>query len=174
MFAGHISKVVQAKCVLCHVSGGVAGTTRVQFARASEANHETRNREVFEDFIDEVDGGAALILNKVQGVGHGGGVQVAAGSDEYGHLERFLALLGETVAPVAITPQTLFDPVTLAPVRKTLRRAALIFAGRIPTDAEYAAAQRGRPPPPFARRYAASWPDPSSTSSSSAAPTTGY
>ena len=142
VFAGHISKVVQAKCVLCHVSGGVAGATRVQFARASEVNHETRNLEVFEDFIDEVDGGATLILNKVQGVGHGGGVQVAAGSDEYGHLERFLALLGETLAPVAITPQTLFDPVTLAPVRKTLRRAALIFAGRIPTDAEYAAAQR--------------------------------
>ena len=43
---------------------------------------------------------------------------------------------------VAITPQTLFDTVTMAPARKTLRRAALIFAGRIPTDTEYAAAQR--------------------------------
>ena len=31
----------------------------------------------------------------------------------------------------------------MAPTRKTLRRAALIFAGRIPTDAEYAAAQGG-------------------------------
>ena len=54
-----------------------------------------------------------------------------------------MGLLGQDVTTVAITPQTLFDTVTMAPTRKTLRRAALIFAGRNPTDAEYAAAQRG-------------------------------
>jgi len=52
-------------------------------------------------------------------------------------------LLGEDVTPVTLTPQTLFDTVRMAPLRKTLRRAALIFAGRIPTDEEYAAAQGG-------------------------------
>ena len=82
-------------------------------------------------------------MNKIQGVGHGGGKQVAAGTAEFTAMERFLALLGKDVTSVAITPQTLFDTVTMAPARKTLRRAALIFAGRNPTDAEYAAAQRG-------------------------------
>ena len=85
----------------------------------------------------------SYILNKIQGVAHGGGVQVPAGSDEFADMERFLQLLGEAVTPVTLTPQTLFDTVQMAPLRKTLRRAALIFAGRIPTDAEYAAVQRG-------------------------------
>ena len=44
---------------------------------------------------------------------------------------------------MTLTPQTLFDTVRMAPARKTLRRAALIFAGRVPTQKEYAAAQGG-------------------------------
>ena len=74
---------------------------------------------------------------------HGGGTQVPAGTPDYENMERFLRLLGEDVKPVTLTPQTLFDTVTMAPARKTLRRAALILAGRTPSDEEYAAAQRG-------------------------------
>ena len=61
-----------------------------------------------------------------------------------GHLTN-LSTVPETVAASdgPLTPQTLFDTVRMAPARKTLRRAALIFAGRIPTEAEYAAAQGG-------------------------------
>ena len=58
-------------------------------------------------------------------------------------MERFLGLLGESVARTRLTPETLFDTVVLASDRKTLRRAALIFAGRIPTDEEYAAVEGG-------------------------------
>ena len=110
---------------------------------SSQSDHEAHNLRTFETFLAEVDDGASLILNKIQGVAHGGGVQVAAGSDEFADMERFLELLGEDVTPVTLTPQTLFDTVRMAPLRKTLRRAALIFAGRIPTDEEYAAVQRG-------------------------------
>ena len=74
---------------------------------------------------------------------HGGGVQVAAGTAEFADMERFLGLLGEGVERAPLTPQTLFDTVTMAPARKVLRRAALIFAGRIPTDEEYAAVEGG-------------------------------
>ena len=42
-----------------------------------------------------------------------------------------------------MTVETLFDTVVMASPRKTLRRAALIFAGRIPTGAEYAAVEGG-------------------------------
>ena len=149
VFAERISgPVVQGKCILCHVDGGVAGATRLLFVGASSANHEARNLKVFEDFIAkvedaEVEDGATYILNKIQGVAHGGGVQVANGTPEFADMQRFLGLLGEGVESAPLTPQTLFDTVTLASPRKTLRRAALIFAGRIPTDAEYAAAERG-------------------------------
>ena len=135
--------IVQGKCIVCHIEGGVAGPgqARLQFVQASNPNHETLNLRAFEVLIAEVDEGAGYILNKIQGVAHGGGVQVAAGTPEYADMERFLGLLGEDVKPVTLTPQTLFDTVTLASPRKTLRRAALIFAGRTPTDAEYAAVE---------------------------------
>ena len=142
VFAEFISEpVVQSKCVNCHVKGGQAGATRLLFVPSSTPDHEAYNLGVFEDFLAKQEGGADYVLNKIQGVGHGGGVQVAAGTPEYGDMERFLRLLGEEVSSTPLTPQTLFDTVTMAPTRKTLRRAALIFAGRIPTDAEYAAAQ---------------------------------
>ena len=144
VFAARISEpVVQGKCVLCHTAGGVAGATRVHFERASDPEHEALNLKVFEDFIAEEDDGAQYLLNKVQGVAHGGGVQVAAGTEEFTALERFLGLLGEDVTADSLTPRTLFDTVAMAPARKTLRRAALIFAGRNPTEAEYAAVAGG-------------------------------
>ena len=84
-----------------------------------------------------------MILNKIQGVSHGGGAQVPAGTADFAQMERFLGKLDEDVVPAAITVETLFDPVRMAPLRKTLRRAALIFAGRIPTDEEYASIYTG-------------------------------
>ena len=144
VFREHISgPIVQGQCIACHVAGGVSGNTRLVFVPSSDPDHEGHNLRTFETFLAEVDDGASLILNKIQGVAHGGGMQVAAGSDEFAAMERFLRLLGEAVTPVALTPQTLFETVRMAPLRKTLRRAALIFAGRIPTDEEYAAVQRG-------------------------------
>ena len=144
VFAERISgPIVQGKCIACHIPGGLAALTRLHFVGASAADHVAHNLGVFENFVSEVEDGATLILNKIQGVAHGGGVQVAAGTAEFADMERFLGLLGEDVTSAPLTPQTLFDTVKLAPPRKVLRRAALIFAGRTPTDAEYAAAERG-------------------------------
>ena len=135
--------IVQSKCINCHVDGGLAESTRLRFLPSSNPDHEAHNLQLFEDFIAEVDGGANVVLNKIRGVAHGGGIQVAAGTAEYEDMEYFLRLLGEDVSSVTLTPETLFDTVEMAPAAKVLRRAALIFAGRIPTDAEYAAAQQG-------------------------------
>ena len=144
VFREHISgPIVQGKCIVCHVEGGMSGNTRLVFVRESDPDHEAHNLEEFENFLDEVDDGASYILNKIQGVAHGGGAPVPAGSDDYKNMERFLRLLGEDVTSAPLTPQTLFDTVTMASVRKTLRRAALIFAGRIPTEEEFSAAERG-------------------------------
>ena len=144
VFAERISgPIVQGKCIACHVEGGVSGNTGLVFVRDTDPDHEAHNLGVFEEFLDEVDDGASYILNKIRGVAHGGGMPVPAGTPEFADMERFLGLLGEDVKPVTLTPQTLFDTVTMASPRKTLRRAAIIFAGRTPTDAEYAAAERG-------------------------------
>ena len=139
LFSQHISEpVVQSRCIACHVAGGVSGNTRLVFAPSTTADHEALNLATFEDFLSEVESGASVILNKIQGVSHGGGAQVPAGSADFAQMERFLGKLDAEVVPATITVETLFDPVRMAPLRKTLRRAALIFAGRIPTEEEYA------------------------------------
>ena len=149
IFHNHISEpIVQSRCVNCHVQGGLSGHTRLVFVRrsaASEVDYEALNLGAFENLLDDLadEGGGSYILNKIQGVSHGGGVQVPAESADFANMQRFLGLLGQPVTMAKVTPDTLFDTVVLASNRKTLRRAALIFAGRIPTDAEYAAVESG-------------------------------
>ena len=122
VFRTLISPIVQSKCINCHVEGGVSGNTRLVFVTDADADHLATNLSVFETFLDEVEDGADLILNKVQGVGHGGGIQLAAGTDDFSSMERFLGLLeGEEVGPVAITPANLFDGVKMASRRNILR-----------------------------------------------------
>ena len=138
--------VVQAKCVNCHVQDGQSGHTRLVFVRSSDtADHEELNLQIIRTFLVAVadEGGGSYILNKIQGVQHGGGAQVPVDSPDFANMERFLRLLGEEIVPAPLTPRTLFDTVVLASPRKTLRRAALIFAGRIPTDEENAAVEAG-------------------------------
>ena len=145
VFADRISgPIVQTKCIFCHVEGGAATLTDLKFVRTSNPDHEALNLQTFKDFLADSEHDGKYILDKIQGgLGHGGGPQVQVDSPEFADMERFLGLLGEDISSGSITPATLFDTVRMAPARKTLRRAALIFAGRIPTDAEYAAAQRG-------------------------------
>ena len=148
IFHDHISApIVQSRCVNCHVQGGVSGHTRLVLVRSTETDHETLNLRAFADLLDAVagEGGVTYVLNKIQGVAHGGGVQVAAGSADFVNMQVFLGLLGggSGSAMAALTPRTLFETVVLASNRKTLRRAALIFAGRIPTAEEYAAVEGG-------------------------------
>ena len=145
LFLNHISgPIVQAKCVNCHVEGGVSGHTRLILHPSSNPDHGTLNLAMFENFLANVEDGASLILNKIQGVSHGGGVQVPAGSDDFANMESFLGLLGYGEdSGLDLTPETLFDTVTMASPGKTLWRAALIFGGRIPTREEREAVDNG-------------------------------
>ena len=144
-FLNHISSpIVQAKCVNCHVEGGVSGHTRLILHPSSNPDHGTLNLGVFKNFLADVEDGATLILNKIQGVSHGGGIQVPAGSDDFANMETFLSLLGygEDSGP-DLSPETLFDTVTMASPGKTLWRSALIFGGKIPTREEREAVDNG-------------------------------
>ena len=137
IFRNYVSdQVVQAKCVNCHVEGGVSGHTRLVLSASSVDGHEALNLAAFENFLSSVERGSDLILNKIQGVAHGGGMQVLAGSVDFANMERFLRLLGGETSSSALTPETLFDGVTMASPGKTLRRAALLFAGRLPRPGE--------------------------------------
>ena len=139
------ARVVQAKCVNCHVREGASAHTRLVFRPASSAGHEAANLEAFRAFVASVGEGADTILNKIRGIAHGGDVQVPAGSADFADMERFLRLLERESGAPGLSPDTLFDGVTMASPAKTLRRAALIFAGRLPSAAETASVGGGRP-----------------------------
>ena len=138
LFSDYISTpVVQSKCIYCHVEGGASGHTRLVLTAQDVEGHEATNLAVFQNFLDTVEGGADLILNKVQGAeAHGGGVQVVAGSTDFANMEQFLRALGGETTSGLLSPDTLFNGVTFASSARTLRRAALLFAGRLPTQAE--------------------------------------
>ncbi len=138
LFNDYISgPIVQSRCINCHVEGGASGHTRLVLTPQDVAGNEAANLAAFQHFLDTVEGGADLILNKIQGAeAHGGGVQVVAGSTEFANMERFLRALGGETTSGALSPDTLFDGVTMASPVRTLRRAALLFAGRLPTQAE--------------------------------------
>lgn len=134
--------IVQSRCINCHVEGGASGHTRLVLTPSAVEGHEATNLAVFQDFLGNVENGADLILNKIQGAeGHGGGVQVPAGSTDFANMERFLRALGADVT--SVSPETLFEGVTMASPARTLRRAALLFAGRLPTPAEVKAVTSG-------------------------------
>ena len=138
------SPIVQSKCVTCHVEGGASGNTRLVFVTDADADHLSKNLNAFRSLLESVNDatgdGADYVLGKIQGVSHGGGVQVAAGTDEFDNMRRFLELLGGTGdrGPQSITAKNLFETVRMESPRRTLYRAAMIFAGRVPTAEELA------------------------------------
>ena len=88
LFLNYISSpIVQAKCINCHVEGGRSGRTRLVFQPSSTPDHGARNLSTIEHFLATVDDGANRILNKIQGMRHGGGVQVPAGSADFDNME---------------------------------------------------------------------------------------
>ena len=136
--------IVQSKCVNCHVEGGVSGYTRLVFQPSSNPDHAAVNLAAIKNFLATVEDGANRILNKIQGVGHGGGVQVPAGSDDFANMQSFLGLLGYGGgADPGLSPATLFDTVTMASPGRTLWKASLIFGGTIPTGEEREAVDNG-------------------------------
>ena len=144
VFRDHLSnQVIQSRCVKCHVQGGLSDYTRLVFESSSVADHSSRNLAALEAFVSTVPSGADIILDKIRGVAHGGAVQVPAGSADFANMERFLRLLDGATGGSALSPETLFDGVTMSSPAKTLRRAALVLAGRMPTESEVASVGDG-------------------------------
>ena len=91
--------IVQLKCVTCHVLGGPSDHTPLVFMLASDDDgHLTTNFNVFKDYLadreHDDDSPMNVILDKIQGNRtHEGGVQVAADSEDFHNMERFLELL---------------------------------------------------------------------------------
>ena len=143
-FEALISPIVQSKCVNCHMEGGQSGHTPLVFVKDADEDHLAMNLKEFRDYLAEKEDGAATILDKIRGArGHGGKDPVPAGTDGYVGFQRFMELLGAEVERSDVTVANLFEGVRFESPRRTLWRAAIVFAGRIPTDEEYSSIESG-------------------------------
>lgn len=137
--------VIQNSCINCHVQGGLAANTALVYQPATTPDYQQTNFDIIENFVLSDDANASLLLSKARGVAHGGGAQLPSSSEGYGELARLLELMGQDSACTGSCGQKsdFFAGVLLSSPEKTLRRAAIIMAGRLPTAEETAAVRAG-------------------------------
>ena len=139
-------QIVQSKCIVCHIDGGLARNSSLQFAHRNELAAEN-NFDTLKNFLDSQEGGIDYILDTASGGNnHPGGVQLSKNSDQYKVFENVLRSIANGAIGSIITFGTpevvrkselsLFDGAVHESKTRTLRRAAIILAGRLPTDEE--------------------------------------
>ena len=128
------TSIIQSSCITCHVPGGIAGNTNLLFETTNPTS-DVANYQQFEAFVGTSISVQNLVLSKVSGNNHGGGNQLPFGSAGYNDLESFLNLLTNNVSPPT-APSEFFAAVNLQPRASTLRKAAIMLAGRLPTSSE--------------------------------------
>jgi len=135
--------IVLAKCSLCHVAGGAASSSRLQFIKDDALDQ--KNFDLFKTFYQQLGaGGYDYVLAKVSGgKGHIGGMQLPAGSSDYQKMATLLDLIDGAGSSGKPDAQALFNGVILQNSADTLRDAALLLVGRLPTAAETAAVATG-------------------------------
>jgi len=137
--------VIQSRCIACHVEGGIGRSTGLVFQRETTAS-TLNNFNVFDSFLDTRDDALAYILSKASGTNHTGGIQLPKGGADYNNLQEFLATLTDSAGSNSSPSNSgdFFSAVTLQSNVATLRRAAIMLAGRLPTDAEIAQVTSGK------------------------------
>ncbi len=142
------STIIQTKCIVCHFSGGVATTSGLILQQSLQADYQLNNYNTLIDYIANTPNGAERLLAKPQGFdNHGGNVQLIAGGSDF---DLFSAFVSSAIADIeakaggiTVTVSAIFADVMPANNAEILRRAALLLAGRLPTDAEIAAVSEG-------------------------------
>jgi hypothetical protein len=129
---------LEPQCLTCHnVQGPAAQSSFVLERPGVRADAMSRNFEIVRAMAEQ--SGPAmrpLLLKKPTGeAAHGGGEVISTTSDSYRRLEEFVRRLDEPTDCEGQEVDVLED-VQLEPAYKTLRRFTLLFARRLPTDAE--------------------------------------
>lgn len=138
--------IVQSKCIVCHTSTGVASSSALHYVNSSVEGFQQTNYNALINYIETVPNGASLILSKPQGLSaHGGGVQLATGTNELADWLSFVDSAQNDIASngSGTNQQSIFAAVAKMDNEQTLRKAALLYAGRLPTEQEIASISSG-------------------------------
>ncbi len=123
--------VLQQSCVDCHRAGNLASTTKLVFDPSSSRNSFARLFNYSDDSEQ-----AQLLLDKPSGrTIHGGGENFADDSASY---QALVSWLGdkENFGQCQGVSKNLWQGVNLLSSQQTLRKAAILLSGRLPSNAE--------------------------------------
>lgn len=135
--------LIQEACVNCHSLNKAAQDTGLVFLKGID--NTENNQNTFSNFYYNNANSHELILSKVRGgSAHGGALQFSCDQTEFKNLEHYLQLLAGDGAPSdLICEDSFWDNIVMSDAALTLRRAAIIMVGRLPTNEELVLAQSG-------------------------------
>lgn len=139
-------ETVQPVCMGCHTADGAANTSDLVLVPATRPDHLTVNRAVLADLATLSRDGQSVLVRKPLGLDNHGGGQVLNGEDDvrWQHLAEFVARVAEpVVCDEEAAPADPTAGLALDPPATTFRKAATLYAGRLPSDAEIAALNAG-------------------------------
>ena len=137
------SPIIQSNCIGCHVSGGPAGGTPLVYVTSGVEGFQDTNYNTLLEYIKNVPNGSSKILSRPQGIGHGGGAVLATESAGFADWSQFVSSVQNEVAGNGSNVQSIFAAVAKMDNEQTLRKAALLYAGRLPTEQEIASVSGG-------------------------------
>ena len=137
-YADTLHSDVQQNCLACHRSGGTAQESGARLILNDSAK---TSHNAFSSFV-ELDGvDSEWILSKVIGqLNHGGGSVTTEGSSLYQSLAQYLALL--TGAGSTVSNEDFWRGTAAEPAEVTLRRASLLFGGKVASAEAISAARQ--------------------------------
>ncbi len=134
-FSNIHQQVIQANCVNCHTSTGIAGNTQLVFELGG-IDQEFNNKCVLDNFIFSAPNNHNILKDKPRGLSqHGGGSVMAFSSSQY-------TLWSEYIDSISFTQNGGMPDsgntdnsrqFSLESKRNTYRRASLILTGQIPS-----------------------------------------
>lgn len=134
-------QIVQARCINCHIEGGVAaGLARLIFVSKDTPNYQAINQQRLADYLALEGVDATYFLSKASGgQGHNGGAQILLGSEEYQAMETYLSMIQDQ--DNSGSNSDFWQNALLLTPDQVLRRAGILF-GNLPDDETLQAAEQ--------------------------------
>jgi hypothetical protein len=128
--------VLEPVCAGCHGAGGAAGDSAFVLASPAMPDRNERDRATLSSLAGlERDGTSLVLLKPLGDEDHGGGAVLSADSAEMDLLREFVRRLDAPITSCADGPDQ-DGALVLLPPEQTLRKAALLLAGRLPRPEE--------------------------------------
>jgi cytochrome c553 len=146
-FFAQVWTPILTDCVGCHNPNGAAAATDHILLPASEPGYLEHNFEAERAFAAITEGkiGAELLLSKPLGTNHGGGQRLGMTTDSvlYQNLVGLLARFEDPTESCGGAPNDFYEGLGYLTPEQTLRKAAIVFAGRLPSWEEELAVVMG-------------------------------